>query len=134
MAHLSHHHAYSGKHVYSRGKSTPLRNKHFLSLDATEKNNLLCWTFKRLTEAATRCSLRKDVLINFVKFTGKHLRQRLFLNKVACLRPEACNLIKKVSGRIVFPMNFAKFLRIPFFAENLWATASGLTLFAIQTS
>ena len=30
-----------------------------------------------------RCSLRKDVLRNFAKFTGKHLCQSLFLNKVA---------------------------------------------------
>ena len=34
-----------------------------------------------------RLSLRKDVLRNVVKFTGKHLCQSLFLNKVAGLRP-----------------------------------------------
>ena len=36
---------------------------------------------------------KKDVLKNFSKFTGKHLYQSLFLNKVAGLRPEACNSI-----------------------------------------
>ena len=29
-----------------------------------------------------RCSIRKGVLANFVKFTRKHLRQNLFFNKV----------------------------------------------------
>ena len=39
-------------------------------------------------EAVTQtCSVKKGVLRNFVKFTGKHLCQRLFLNKVASLRP-----------------------------------------------
>ena len=32
-----------------------------------------------------RCSLRKGVLRNFTKFTGKHLHQSLFLNKFAGL-------------------------------------------------
>ena len=30
-----------------------------------------------------KCSVRKDVLRNFAKFTGKHLRQSFFFNKVA---------------------------------------------------
>ena len=30
---------------------------------------------------------KKDVLKNFAKFAGKHLRQSIFLNKVAGLRP-----------------------------------------------
>ena len=35
------------------------------------------------TEAvAQRCSVRKIVLRNFVKFAGKHLCQSLFFNKV----------------------------------------------------
>ena len=36
---------------------------------------------------------KKDVLRNFAKFTGKHLCQRLFLNKVAGLRHST--LLKK---------------------------------------
>ena len=39
------------------------------------------------TEAVVqRCSTRKAVLKNFTKFTGKHLCQSLFFNKVAGLR------------------------------------------------
>ena len=33
----------------------------------------------------SECSIRKSALRNFTKFTGKHLCQRLFLNKVAGL-------------------------------------------------
>ena len=33
------------------------------------------------------CSIKKRVLKNFAKFTGKHLCQSLFLNKVSALRP-----------------------------------------------
>ena len=37
---------------------------------------------------------KKGVLRNFAKFTGKHLCQSLFFNKVAGPRPKACNFIK----------------------------------------
>ena len=37
----------------------------------------------RIRGSHWRCSVRKGVLRNFTKFTGKHLRQSLFFNKVA---------------------------------------------------
>ena len=46
-----------------------------------------------------RCSMRKVVLGNFAKFTGKHLCQSLFFNKL---------------WHRCFPVNFAKFLRTPY--------------------
>ena len=49
----------------------------------------------------------KAVLRNFAKFTGKHLCQSLFFNKVA-------------GGAWCFPKNFAKFLSTPFLTEHLW--------------
>ena len=53
---------------------------------------------------------RKCVLRNFAKFTGKHLCQSLFFNKVAGNRPvPEC-----------FPMNFSKFLKAPFFFTELF--------------
>ena len=58
-----------------------------------------------------KCSVKKSVLRNFTKFTGKHLCQRLFFNKVAGLRP--ANLLKKSLWRRCFLLNFAKFLRKP---------------------
>ena len=55
-----------------------------------------------------RFSVRKGVLRNFAKFTGKHLCQSLYLNKVADLRPlHRC-----------FPVNFAKPLRTSFSQNN----------------
>ena len=60
----------------------------------------------------------KGVLRNFVKFTGKHLCQSLFFNKVAGLRPAA--LLKKRLWHRYFLVNSEKFLRTSFFIERLW--------------
>ena len=72
----------------------------------------------RNTEAATAA-----VLINFTKFTGKHLFQSPFLNKVASLRP--ANLLKKRLRHKCFTVNFVKFLRTTFlqatFSQNIKA-------------
>ena len=61
---------------------------------------------------------KKDVLENFAKFTGRRLRQSLFFNKVAGLRP--ATLLKKRLWRRCFSVIFVKFLRTPFFTEHLW--------------
>ena len=54
----------------------------------------------------------------FAKFTGKQLFERIFLNKVAGLRPPT--LLKKRLWHRCFLMNFAKFLRILILTERLW--------------
>ena len=54
----------------------------------------------------------KGVLRNFARFTGNHLCQSLFFNKVAGLRP--ATLLKKRLWHRCFPVNFAKFLITPF--------------------
>ena len=59
---------------------------------------------------------KNSVLRIFAKFTGKHLYQSLFFNKVAGLRP--ATLSKKRLWHRCFPLNFAKFLRTPFFTEH----------------
>ena len=59
----------------------------------------------------------KGVLGNFRKFTGKHLCQSLFFNKVAGLR--AATLLEKKLWRRSFPENFVTFLRTPFLTEHL---------------
>ena len=56
--------------------------------------------------------IKKDVLKNFTKFTGKHLCQSLFFNKVAGLRP--ATLLKKALWHRYFPVNFVTFSRTPF--------------------
>ena len=53
-----------------------------------------------------RCSMRKGVLENFAKTTGKYL----------CHKP--ATLSKKRLWQRYFPMNFAKFSRRPFFRSN----------------
>ena len=52
------------------------------------------------------------------KFTGKHLWQSLFFNKVAGLRP--ATFLKKRLWHRCFPVDSVTFLRIPFYTEHLW--------------
>ena len=59
--------------------------------------------------------MRKGILRNFAKFTGKHLYQSLFQEGCG---PEACNFIKKRVWHRCFPVNCAKFLRTPFLQNN----------------
>ena len=67
---------------------------------------------------------KKDILRNFTKFTGKHLCQSLFFNKVAGLRPET--LLKKETLAQVFSCKFCQISKNAFFTEYLWMTASKL--------
>ena len=67
------------------------------------------------------CSIRKGVLRNFAKFTGKHLCQSLFFNKVAGL---ACSFMKQETLTQVFSCDFCQISKNTFFTEHLWATAS----------
>ena len=60
---------------------------------------------------------KEGALRNFAKFTEKHQCQSLFFNKVAGLGP--ATLLKKKLWHWCFPVNFAKFLRTPFFTEHL---------------
>ena len=55
---------------------------------------------------------KKGALRNFAKFTGKHLRQSLFFNKIEDLNPATSS--KKSLWHRCFPVNFAKFLRTSF--------------------
>ena len=68
-----------------------------------------------------RCSVKIAVLKNFAKFTGKHLCQSLFFNKVAGLSLQLYE--KKRLWHKCFPVNFTKCLKTPFLENN-----SGLLL------
>ena len=59
-----------------------------------------------------RCSVKKGVVRNFATFTGQHLCQSLFFNKVAGLRPTT--LLKNRLWHRSFPVNSGKFWRTPF--------------------
>ena len=52
---------------------------------------------------------KKGVLRNFLKFTGKHLCQSLFSNKVAGL---VCNFIKRETLAQVFSCEFCEISRL----------------------
>ena len=62
------------------------------------------WILKDLIDRSShrKCSVRNVILRNFAKFTGKHLREGLFFDKVAG-----------------FPVNFEKFLRTSFYKTPL---------------
>ena len=66
--------------------------------------------------------MKKGVLKNFTKFTGKHLCQSLLFNKVGGLTP--VTLFKKRLWHRCFLVNFMKFLRTPSFTKHLRTTAS----------
>ena len=59
----------------------------------------------------------KGVLKNSTKFTGKHLCQSLFFNKVAGFKPAI--LLKMRLWQGCFPVNFVKFLGTPISVEHL---------------
>ena len=59
-------------------------------------------------------SVRKGVLRNFAKFTGKHLVQNLFFNKVAGL-----SLVKNKTLAQVFFCEFCEISKNIFFTEHL---------------
>ena len=73
---------------------------------------------------SSEVSYKKDVLKNSQKFAGKHVYQSLFFDKVAGLRPQACNFIKKETLAQMFPCEFSKIFKNTFFTEHLWKTAS----------
>ena len=65
----------------------------------TEKFHLLLSTSKKVRRSRPEVFCKKGVLKNFTKFTGKHLRQSLFFNKVAgqacqVFFCEFCNIFK----------------------------------------
>ena len=64
--------------------------------------------------------MKKSVLRNFTKFTGKHLCQSLFFNKVGGL---GYNYIKKEILAQVFSCEICEISKNTFFTEHLSATA-----------
>ena len=56
--------------------------------------------------------MQNGILRNFTKFTGKHLCQSFFFNKVAGLGP--ATLLKRRLWHGCFPVDFVKYPRTPF--------------------
>ena len=78
----------------------------------------LSWEKVLIRSSHRRCSIKEGVLRNFSKFTGKHLCQSLFFNKVAGSCRHEATLLKKRFWHAYFPVNFEKFLRRPSFIEH----------------
>ena len=90
-------------------------------------NISLLWLEINFRSSHWRCSVKKDVLKNFAKSTGKQLCQSLFFNKVTGLR--SATLLKKRLWHRCFAVNFARPLRTPFERNTsgrvlLWMTTS----------
>ena len=69
--------------------------------------------------------MKKGVLRNVTKFTGKHLCQSLFFKPATLLNgPQVCNFIKKEALAQVFFCEFCETFKNTFFTEHLLATAS----------
>ena len=83
-----------------------LRPRHWIIVSAQDTDGIQ----KQLTEVF----LQKGVLKNFAKFTGKHLCQCHFFNKV----------IKKETLAQVFPCEFYEISKNAFFTEHLRTTTS----------
>ena len=83
------------------GRWWPATSNHLnIRINAsTHFQKIWSWTS---SSSHRRCSIKKDVLENFAKFTRKRLCQSLFFNK------------KKRLWHRCFPVNLAKFLRTPF--------------------
>ena len=58
---------------------------------------------------------KKALLENFASFTGKHLSWSLF-----GVSPNGLQLYKKMLQHRCFSVEFTKFLRTPFYIEDLW--------------
>ena len=85
--------------------------REFVNVDGrfrSSRPNVFCW---------------KDALRNFAKFTGKHLCQSLRFNNVE-IKIEDSGTLKYRLWHRCFLVNFAKFLRIPFFYRRPQVAAS----------
>ena len=77
------------------------------------------------------CCVKKGVLKKFAKFTGRHLCQSIFFNKVADLRP--ATLLKKETLAHVFSCEFYKMSKSIFAYRALLVTASFVYLYSLGT-
>ena len=105
-------------HVFQIAHMVLNRSMHYILRIVNNQMTNSSWKFFYDRSSHRRCSVGKGVLRNFGKFIGKHLRQSLFFNKFAGLRP--ATLLKKKLWHRCFPVNFAIFLRAPISKEHLW--------------
>ena len=66
-----------------------------------------------------RCSVKK-VFLEISQNSQENTCARVFFNKVAGLRPYACNFIKNETLAQMFSYEFCEISKTPFFIEHLW--------------
>ena len=92
---------------------------HFLFLTMSVKFDHTISNLQNWRSSHRRCSIKKDIIKDFAKFTGKHLRWSIFFNKVESLKPET--LLKRDSNpgaflwilRLCLPKHFLFFRTTP---------------------
>ena len=117
----------------SKKKRQEKKEKEYSLIQANQlKSALFVWLFLRVLERnwtggvkgwqkwksltvvpAGNNTQRFSWVNHLAKYLAKHLYQNLFFNKVAGLRP--ATLLKKRFWYRCFPVNFAKFLRTPYY-------------------
>ena len=109
-------------------KNTFMLNRHFF-IFTQMPSHLLKIVFRNVIERSSLPEMfcEKGALWNFAKFTGKHLCQSLFFNKVA---GQACNFIKKETLAQVFSCEFCKISKNIFSHRTPPAAASLLMNFS----
>ena len=101
-------------------------------MTATEKHiQKLSLQLVKLRSSHQRCSIKKDGLTNFGKFTGKHLCHSLLFNKVSGL---ACDFIKKETLAQVFSCEFWEISKNTFFQRTHMVAASAINLSSSLTN
>ena len=83
--------------------------------------------YRKSESVFPRCSVKKGVLRNFAKFTGKHLCQSLFFNKVA-------GFFKKETLIQVFSCEFCEIFKNNFFYRTPLVAASRKECFRFYVS
>ena len=73
------------------------------------------YLFSYLRSSRQSCSVNKDVLKNFAKFTGKHLRQSIIFDKVAGLQL----YLKKTLAQLL-SCEFCEIFKISFLQNASW--------------
>ena len=87
--------------------STLLDSFYPMTVKTLVSVNVVVVAVVRVISSRPEVFCKKGVLKHFAKFTGKHLCQ-------------PATLLKKRFWHRCFPVNFAKFLRTPFFIKHLW--------------
>ena len=82
------------------------------------KTYLLVLLLLPIAQAVIRSCCEEKVFLESSQNSLENTAVRVFFNKVAGLRP--ATLLKKRLWHRCFPMNYVKFLRMPFSTEHRW--------------